>query len=101
MYYFARPFATAVRTTALAIALLILPACATVPDAHPSITIVETSTSAEPRPALPDTLAAGLTTMAKNSKRPGDATVLIITSATGSTVISKDLTPLRTNGQVQ
>ncbi len=49
MYYFARPFATAVGTAALAIALLILPACATMPPSHPSITILTTSTSLKRR----------------------------------------------------
>ncbi|MBF6276392.1 MULTISPECIES: OmpA family protein [Nocardia] len=65
-----------------------------------AITIVVTTTSAEPRTALPDSLISKLTTMAKQSKRPGDAAVHVLTSATG-TVTTKDLTPLRPNGQVQ
>ncbi|OXR47100.1 Outer membrane protein class 4 [Nocardia cerradoensis] len=38
--------------------------------------------------------------MAKQSKRPGDATVRVVASATG-TLTTKDLTPLRPDGQVQ
>lgn len=41
-----------------------------------SITLVATTTSAEPRPALPDSVVQGLTAMAKQSKRRGDATVV-------------------------
>ncbi|WP_280377975.1 OmpA family protein [Nocardia wallacei] len=70
-------------------------------DKVPSaITIVATATSAEPRVVLPDSLVAELTDMAKQSKRPGDATVRMVSSATGG-ITSKDLTPLRPNGQVQ
>ncbi|MBF6446613.1 OmpA family protein [Nocardia elegans] len=38
--------------------------------------------------------------MTKQSKRPGDASVRVVTSATG-VITTKDLTPLRPNGQVQ
>ncbi|WP_157227309.1 OmpA family protein [Nocardia asiatica] len=70
-------------------------------DAQPStITIAATATSAEPRAALPDSLGTELTDMAKRSKRTGDATVHIMSSATGD-ITMKDLTPLRPNGQVQ
>ncbi|WP_280317098.1 OmpA family protein [Nocardia wallacei] len=65
-----------------------------------AITIAATATSAELRVALPDSLVADLTDMANQSKRPGDATVRIVSSATGD-ITSKDLTPLRPNGQVQ
>ncbi|WP_051182425.1 OmpA family protein [Nocardia vinacea] len=65
-----------------------------------AVTIVTTATSAEPRPALPDSLVAGLTSLAKTSKRPGDATVRIINSSTGD-VVTRDLTPVRPGGQVQ
>ncbi|MGV9834266.1 OmpA family protein [Nocardia niigatensis] len=77
--------------------------CTTTPaDTVPSaITIVATATSAEPRVALPDSLVTELTDMAKQSKRTGDATVRIVTSATGGTAGTRDLTPMRSNGQVQ
>ncbi|BDT94152.1 hypothetical protein IFM12275_41280 [Nocardia sputorum] len=74
---------------------------ATPADKLPSaITIVATATSAEPRVTLSDSLVTELTGMAKQSKSPGDATVRVVSSATGD-IISKDLTPLRPNGQVQ
>lgn len=70
-------------------------------DKLPSaITIAATATSAEPRAALPDSLITKLTDMAKRSKRPGDATVRLMTATTDD-IITKDLTPLRPNGQVQ
>lgn len=65
-----------------------------------AITIVATATGAEPRAGLPGSLTAELTDIAKHSKRPGDATVRIVSSATGD-ITTKDLTPLRPNGQVQ
>jgi flagellar motor protein MotB len=78
-----------------------IPACTPSLSAQPQrITIVASATSAEPLPALPDSLIGDLATMAKRSKRPGDATVRVLSSATGE-IITKDLTPLRPNGQVQ
>jgi outer membrane protein OmpA-like peptidoglycan-associated protein len=76
--------------------------CTAMPaDKLPSaITIVATATSAEPRVALPDSLVTELTDMAKQSKRSGAATVRVISAATGE-VTMKDLTPLRSGGQVQ
>ncbi|MGV9676436.1 OmpA family protein [Nocardia sp. NPDC003482] len=65
-----------------------------------AITIVATSTSAEPRVALPDSLVSKLIDMAKQSKHPGDAAVHVVSSATG-TITTTDLTPVRPNGQVQ
>lgn len=65
-----------------------------------SIVIVTTAASSEPRAALPDSLTAELANMAKQSKRVGDATVRIVSSATGD-ITTKDLTPVRPNGQVQ
>ncbi|WP_280483905.1 OmpA family protein [Nocardia farcinica] len=65
-----------------------------------AITIIATATSAEPRLALPNSLISELTGMAKRSKRPGDATVRVVSSATGD-ILTKDLTPLRPKGQVQ
>ncbi|MFF0493947.1 OmpA family protein [Nocardia sp. NPDC004068] len=65
-----------------------------------AITLVATATSAEPRVALPDSLVAELTDMTKQSKRSGDATVRVVSSATGA-ISTKDLTPTRPNGQVQ
>ncbi|MGW4370797.1 OmpA family protein [Nocardia takedensis] len=87
---------------ALVFASGVLTSCTTAPtDAMPSaITLIVTATSAEPRPALPDSVVDKLTAMAKHSKRKGDATVRIITSATGD-ILTKDLTPLRPNGDVQ
>ncbi len=70
-------------------------------DEVPStITVAATATSAEPRAALPDSLVTKLTDMAKQSKRTGDATVRVVSSATGE-ITTKDLTPRRPNGQVQ
>ncbi|RBO88486.1 OmpA family protein [Nocardia puris] len=85
----------------LALAALCITSCA--PSESPSttaVTIVATATAAEPRPSLPDSLASGLVAMAKRAKRPGDATVHVVMSATGE-VVTHDLTPLRPNGQVQ
>ncbi|NKY27731.1 OmpA family protein [Nocardia gamkensis] len=83
-------------------ALLGLIGCTAAPaDSQPSaITIAATVTSAEPRTALSNSLISELTEMAEHSKRPGDATVRVVSSATGD-ILTKDLTPLRPNGQVQ
>ncbi|WP_305779081.1 OmpA family protein [Nocardia nova] len=101
-----RPFRAGLAAGAaisLSLATLIgIAGCATlhVAKAPTAITIVATATSAEPRAALPDSLAAELTNISKQSKRPGDATVRIVSSTTGA-VATTDLTPLRPNGQVQ
>ncbi|MGS2809317.1 OmpA family protein [Nocardia sp. MW-W600-9] len=70
--------------------------CASAPadTSASAITLVVTATSAEPRPALPDSVVEELTTMAKRSKRAGDATVRVVSSATGE-ITAIDLTPLR------
>ncbi|MFD3425297.1 OmpA family protein [Nocardia fluminea] len=76
-------------------------ACAAPMDtATTAVTIVSTATAAEPVPVLPDSLKADLAAMAKSAKRPGQATVNIVTSASGQ-VSTIDLTPTRQNGQVQ
>ncbi|MBF4996684.1 OmpA family protein [Nocardia sp. BSTN01] len=87
---------------AIGLSLAALTGCTSLPTdkVQTAITIVATATSAEPRVALSDSLAAELTNMAKQSKRPGDATVRVVFSATGD-ISTKDLTPLRPNGQVQ
>ncbi|MGV9751113.1 OmpA family protein [Nocardia farcinica] len=90
---------------AVAVAILLIGAlcgCTAPPFNQSSapITILTTATSAEPRAALPDSLVTAMTKMAKQSKRPGDATVRIVSSATGD-ITTKDLTPARPNGQVQ
>ncbi|WP_051757005.1 OmpA family protein [Nocardia sp. NRRL WC-3656] len=101
-----RPFRAGLAAGAaisLSLATLIgIAGCTTlhVAKAPTAITIVATATSAEPRAALPDSLAAELTNISKQSKRPGDATVRIVSSTTGA-VATTDLTPLRPNGQVQ
>ncbi|MBF6099325.1 OmpA family protein [Nocardia cyriacigeorgica] len=76
--------------------------CTAAPAGTPSstITIAATATSAEPRIALPDSLVTAMTSMAERSKRSGDAIVRVVSSATGM-VTTRDLTPLRSNGQVQ
>ncbi|MEU4413915.1 OmpA family protein [Nocardia salmonicida] len=73
---------------------------APVDAATTAVTIVATATAAEPVPALPDSLKVDLAAMAKSAKRPGQATVNIVTSASGQ-VSTIDLTPTRPNGQVQ
>ncbi|MBF6259866.1 OmpA family protein [Nocardia farcinica] len=89
---------------AVAVAILLVGAlcgCIAASYTHSStITIAATATSAEPRVALPDSLTDGLVNMAKRSKRSGDATVRVMSSTTGD-ITTKDLTPLRPNGQVQ
>ncbi|MBF6185049.1 OmpA family protein [Nocardia farcinica] len=90
---------------AAAVAILLIGAlcgCTAPPSNQSSthITILTTATSAEPRVVLPDSLVTAMTKMAKQSKRPGDATVRIASSATGD-ITTKDLTPTRPNGQVQ
>ncbi|MGW5216357.1 OmpA family protein [Nocardia sp. NPDC004085] len=76
--------------------------CTAAPAGTPSstITIAATATSAEPRASLPDSLVTAMASMAERSKRPGDAAVRVVSSAT-ETVTTRDLTPLRSNGQVQ
>ncbi|WP_280351496.1 OmpA family protein [Nocardia abscessus] len=71
-----------------------LSACTADHSSHPSITLVVTATSAEPRPSLPNSIRAELISLAKQSKKPGQATVRIITSADGP-IIERDLTPMR------
>ncbi|WP_280442610.1 OmpA family protein [Nocardia brasiliensis] len=84
----------------LLLASVLVPACHA-PSTEPSaITVVATATSAEPRPALPDSLTTDLTKVARRSKKVGDATIHLIISTTGETT-TKDLTPLRSNSQVQ
>lgn len=70
------------------------------PEQPPAITVVATATSAEPRVALPDSVRQDIATMAKASKKPGGAMVRLVTSATGPP-IERDVTPIRSNGQVQ
>ncbi|PSR58692.1 MULTISPECIES: OmpA family protein [Nocardia] len=101
-----RPFRAGLAAGAaisLSLATLIgIAGCTTlhVAKAPTAITIVATATSAEPGAVLPDSLTAELANMAKQSKRVGDATVRIVSSATGD-ITTKDLTPVRPNGQVQ
>ncbi|MFB8276934.1 OmpA family protein [Nocardia colli] len=77
-----------------------IPACANAPGMdQAAITLLTTATSAEPRPTLPDSLTTDLVNVATQSKKPGDATVRLITSP--DEAVTKDLTPLRPNGQVQ
>ncbi|MFE9789229.1 OmpA family protein [Nocardia salmonicida] len=73
---------------------------APVDAATTTVTIVATVTAAEPVPALPDSLKVDLAAMAKSAKRPGQATVNVVTSVSGQTS-TIDLTPTRPNGQVQ
>ncbi|MFI9636652.1 OmpA family protein [Nocardia sp. NPDC051929] len=87
---------------ALAIAILaigVLTGCTPTPAAA-AITLVATATSAEPGPALPDSVVDELTNMAKRSKRRGGALVRIVTTLSGEAG-AIDLTSLRPNGQVQ
>lgn len=86
---------------AAGIALSSVTGCTAQVEMSPTaVTIVATATAAEPAPALPNSLRARLTSMAKSAKRPGSAVVNIITSASGQ-VSTVDLTPTRSNGQVQ
>ncbi|UGT62872.1 OmpA family protein [Nocardia asteroides] len=90
---------------AVAVAILVIGAlcgCASAPtdQVASAITLVATATSAEPRPSLPDSLANKLASMTERSKQRGDATVRLLTSATGE-IHSIDMTPTRPNGQVQ
>ncbi|MFI6168935.1 OmpA family protein [Nocardia sp. NPDC051052] len=84
------------------VALGLLPACTNPQPNQPasSETLVITGTSAEPRPALSDSLRAELEQRAHHAQKPGDATVRIISSATGP-IIEKDLVPVRSNGEVE
>ncbi|MEV0357661.1 OmpA family protein [Nocardia sp. NPDC050697] len=89
-------------TTAVALsALLGVTGCAPAPaDTPAGIVLVVSATSAEPRPAVAHLMADKFTSIAKQSKRPGGATVHLVASTTGE-ARSTDLTPLRPNGQVQ
>lgn len=83
------------------LALGILTGCTVHPTVQPSaVTVVATSTSSEPRPVLPDSLRPDLVALAKASNQVGNATVRLVTSATGP-ITETDLTPHRPNGDVQ
>lgn len=91
---------TAVALSLSSFALGVVPACTPPVVESPSITIVVTGTSAEPKPALPDALRVVLVQRAHDAQKPHDAIVRIISSVDGP-IIEKDLTPTRSNGQVE
>ncbi|MDO3645667.1 OmpA family protein [Nocardia mangyaensis] len=90
-----------VATTTSLLSALSITGCTQPEDSPPTtVTIITTATSAEPLVALPESVVAEMIGMAKRAKRPGEATVHLVTSATGE-VDTRDLVPLRPNGQVQ
>lgn len=108
--YAAPPFAEAANTggrrgfvaTAAAFGLVVgVVTTACEPQATPkSATIVVTGTSAEVKPALPARLRQSLADVARRAKKPGQATVRVISSGTGP-ILVRDLAPLRKPGVVE
>ncbi len=85
----------------VSLVLILVPACGHPKSpSTPPVTLIITGSSAEPVPSLPDSVRSVLTDHAHQAKKPGDAVVQLISSASGP-IVSKDLTPLRGNGDVQ
>lgn len=79
----------------LILALLLL-SCTRPPSPssrQPLLVVAVTATSAEPRPALPQSLHGWLLDAARRSKTPGNASVVLL--VTGHAPVRFDLTPMR------
>ncbi|MDF2272146.1 OmpA family protein [Streptomyces coacervatus] len=94
------PVLTAVAVASTAVAAT---GCSSPHHKPADVTVAVTATSAEPAPALPESVMKELHQAAAASKRPGDAVVRLLVGggARPQLAFAADLTPRRSNGAVE